>query len=445
MTHRNGFKFLPGLVLAGAVGAMALGSGGCSAVSNAAAAAQGCDEFNGGVSGVASLSIDANTKAFVTAAAQLQNVATTMEASVLNACIGIATDLGQMDTWSAMGPDGGGSTDAETTEACNKAVAGINAALMAATTAQVTCGLTVSGGECQVNAMAQVSCEGSCTGSANCMMGSIEARCTPAQVTGQCSGNCNASATCEGSATVAANCQGTCSGQCTGTCTPPSAGSIDCTGTCMGNCNGTCNGTAQTTGMCAGMCQGKCDAACQYMAGMPGSCSGSCKGTCSGSCKLDATAMVNCGANVNCTGGCSVAYTAPQCEGKLTPPMCNIDANCEASCQSQAEFQAMCTPPQVALQCTGMVTTQITALVMTLQNHLPAIFLAAKTQGQLALDAAQLTAKAGANVVGNVGSLGGKAIACATVAAKAAVSASASVNVSVMASASVSGSASAGS
>jgi hypothetical protein len=445
MMQRKGFKFVPGLVLAGAVGAMALGSGGCSAVSNAAAAAQGCDEFNGGISAVGSLSIDANTKAFVTAAAQLQGVATSMEASVLGACIGIATDLGQMDTWTAKGPDGGGSADAETTEACNQAVAGINAALMAATTAQVTCGLTVSGGECQVDANAQINCEAKCNGAASCMMGTIEARCTPAQLTGQCSGNCNASATCEGSATVAANCQGTCSGNCTGTCTPPSAGSIDCTGTCMGNCNGTCNGTAQSTGMCSGTCQGKCDAACTYMAGMPGSCSGSCKGTCSGSCKLDATAMVNCGANVNCTGGCSVAYTAPQCEGKLTPPSCMIDANCEASCQSQVEFSAMCTPPTVALQCTGMVTTQITALVMTLQKNLPPIFLAAKTQGQLALDAAQLTAKAGANVVANVSSLGGKAIACATVAAKAAVSASASVNVSVMASASVSGSASAGS
>lgn len=436
MMHRKGLKFVPGILLAGAVGAMALGSGGCSAVSNAAAAAQGCDEFNGGVSAVGSLSIDANTKAFVTASAQLQGVATTMEASVLGACINIATDLGQMDTWSAKGPDGGGSTDAETTEACNQAVAGINAALMAATTAQVTCGLAVSGGECTVNAMAQVSCEGSCTGGANCMGGSVEARCTPAQLTGQCSGNCNASATCEGSATVQANCQGSCSGECTGTCTPPSGGTVDCNGMCSGTCMGTMTG---------GMCQGKCAGTCTFMQGSPGSCSGSCKGTCSGSCKLDANAMVNCGANVNCTGGCSVAYTAPQCEGKLTPPMCNVDANCEASCQSQAEFQATCTPPTVSLNCTGMVTTQITTLVMTLQKNLPPIFLAAKTQGQLALDAAKATASAGANVVGNVGNLGGKAIACATVAAKAAVSASASVNVSVMASASVSGSASAGS
>jgi hypothetical protein len=92
-----------------------------------------------------------------------------------------------------------------------------------------------------------------------------------------------------------------------------------------------------------------------------------------------------------------------------------------------------------------MVTTQITALVMTLQKNLPPIYLAAKTQGQLALDAANLTATAAGHVAGNLGSLSGKALACASVAAKAAVSATASVNVSVMASASVSGSASAGS
>lgn len=436
MMHRNGFKFVPGIVLAGAVGAMALGSGGCSAVSNAAQAAQGCDEFSGGVSAVGSLDIDANTKAFVTAAAQLQGVATTMEGNVLTACIGIATDLGQMDTWTAKGPDGGGKLDDEVTEACNKAVVGINAALMAATAAQVTCGLSVSGGECQVQAQAQIDCEGKCTGAASCMMGSIEARCTPAQLTGQCSGTCNASATCEGSATVQANCQGSCSGECSGSCTPPSGGSVDCNGMCNGTCMGTQTG---------GMCQGKCAGTCTYMQGMSGSCSGSCKGTCSGSCKLDANAMVNCGANVNCTGGCSVAYTAPQCEGKLTPPMCNIDANCEASCQSQAEFSAMCTPPTVKLDCTGMVTTQITTLVMTLEKNLPAIFAAAKAQGQLAVDAAGSVATTGKAVVANVGNLGGKAIACAGVAAQAAVSASLSVNVSVMASASVSGSASAGS
>ena len=45
MMQRKGLKFVPGLLLAGAVGAMALGNGGCSAVSNAAQAAQGCDEF----------------------------------------------------------------------------------------------------------------------------------------------------------------------------------------------------------------------------------------------------------------------------------------------------------------------------------------------------------------------------------------------------------------
>jgi len=79
--------------------------------------------------------------------------------------------------------------------------------------------------------------------------------------------------------------------------------------------------------------------------------------------------------------------------------------------------------------------------VNTVQKNFPALILAAQTQGKLALDAAQATVTAGANVVANVGNISGKAIACAQAAATASVQASASVNVSVMASASASASA----
>lgn len=440
MMHHKTFKFVPGLVLAGAVGAMALGSGGCSAASTIAGAAQGCNEFSGGASAVASLSIDANTKAFVTAASELVQVSATLEGDVLTACVGIDTDLKVTDTWTAKGPDGGGSLDAEVTEACNQASAAISAGLSGDAGAQAACQLSIAGGQCTVKADAQISCEGSCTGSGSCQPGTVQARCSPGELTGQCSGTCNAMATCEGSASVQANCQGSCSAECTGTCTPPTAGSVDCTGTCGGKCTGTCDGSTASGTACAGTCSGKCDAACTFKAGSPGHCSGSCKGTCNGNCTLDANAMVSCGGSVNCKGGCSVAYTAPECEAKLTPPSCNVDANCEASCQSQAEFQATCSPPSVTLNCDASASAGVTAIVTTVQKNFPALILAAKTQGQLALDAAQATVKAGANVVANVGSLGGKAIACAQAAATASVSASASVNVSVMASASASAS-----
>jgi hypothetical protein len=163
-------------------------------------------------------------------------------------------------------------------------------------------------------------------------------------------------------------------------------------------------------------------------------------GTCNGSCKLDANAMINCGAMVNCRGGCSVAYKAPKCEGSIMPGMCSASASCKASCQSSAEVQAMCTPPSANLECSASASSDVTALVATLKTNLPAILAGLQTQGKLALDAAAQVKATGVTVVQNVTSLGGKAFVCATAAADASVKATASVSVSFNASAMVSGS-----
>jgi hypothetical protein len=439
MNQKRGSKFVPAAVIAGAVGLLAL-SNGCSAVSNAVQAAQGCDEFQGGASSVASLSIDAKTKAFVTAAADLQAISASMEAAVFASCKNIATDLGVADTWSAMS-----GLDAQTTEACNQASTKISGILSTAQTAGVAVTLSISGGECTVNASAQINCEGSCKADASCTEPSVTVRCSPGDLSGQCSGTCNAMATCEGSVSAEANCQGSCEADCDGSCTGSASAQVDCNGTCSGNCNGTCGGTAQTTGTCSGTCEGKCDAMCTAAAGVKLHCSGTCSGKCTGNCTLAAMSTVMCGASVNCKGGCSVAYTAPTCEGKLTPPMCMGDANCQASCSSDAELTATCTPPTVSLEVVGTASADLTALVTTIQTNLPAIIQVFKTQGKLALDGATNVVSTGSAVVSEVTSLGGKALACATVAAQASASASVSVNVSVMASASVSGSAGAGS
>ena len=150
--------------------------------------------------------------------------------------------------------------------------------------------------------------------------------------------------------------------------------------------------------------------------------------------------MVSCGAMVNCKGGCSVAYKAPKCEAKVTPPMCNASASCKASCQSNAEVKATCTPPAATLECSASASADVMAVITTVKTNLPAILAGFQTQGKLALDAALQVKTTGAAVISSVTSLGGKALACATVGAEASVKASASVNVSVMASASVSGS-----
>jgi hypothetical protein len=429
-----------GAFLAAGIFAIAASSGGCSAASTIQQAASGCDEFNGGASSVASLSIDGDTKAFLTASANLVTVAKSLETSVLNACIAIDTDLGVTDTWTAMAS----MPDSELTEACNQASTAIKGVLSGDAGAQAQCALSISSGYCTVDASVQASCEGSCSGMASCTPPDVTVACMPGELSGECDAMCNASATCEGSVSAQAQCQGSCQADCTGTCTPGTAPTVHCEGTCMGNCNGTCTASGGTgmpsTGACMGTCSGTCDAACMITPGTPAHCDGSCKGTCSGSCKLDATAMINCGAMVNCKGGCSVAYKAPKCEGKITAPMCMASASCQASCQSSAEVQAMCTPPSAKLECSASASAQVTALVTTVQKNLPAILAGFQAQGQLALDAALQVKTTGVALAGNATSLTGKAFACAGVAAEASVKASASVSVSVMASASVSGS-----
>jgi len=397
---------------------------------------EGCDEFDS-AAGVASLSIDANAKAFVQAAADLKAVATTMTAEVKTACVNIALGMGATDTWTGLGGDAEIS-NSNSTGACDVASGKIKEALAANADAKIA--LTISGAKCTVDANAQISCEANCSVSGTCTPGSIEARCTPGQLSGQCSGTCNASATCEGSITAQAQCQGKCEATCTGTCSGACQGTI--TGGCSGTCEGTCDGVATPAGgqaNCAGKCEGKCSALAAS-ATCSGKCEASCSGTCAGNCTLDATANINCGANVDCKGGCSVAYTAPKCEAELTPPACNIDANCQASCSSSAQLKATCTKPTINVLVTGNAQA-ITTLKTVLEANLPALYSAFKTQGALAAKAAANVFAKGSAVVSAAGNLGGKAIACVGVAAQASVKASASVNVSVSASASVSGSA----
>jgi hypothetical protein len=293
--------------------------------------------------------------AFEGAMTELVTVSGTMRASLAVACAAIATDLG-------MSPPivGNGTmvSDATMQQVCTMATAAIKAAWVSPP--------LIEGGQCQVDATAQFNCESTCDVTGQCTAPSIVARCSPADLSGTCTGDCEAMATCEGSATVAAQCQGTCAASCTGTCGG-------------GNCTGTCSGTSITGMPCAGTCDGEC--------------TGTCTGTCSGDCTLASGASINCGANATCKGGCSVAYTAPVCEGALTPPTCNLNANCEAACASQASLQATCTPPSVVFLSSGTPT----ALDTTLGKNLPAI-LNVIAQGKLVATAAANVSSAAQSV-----------------------------------------------
>ncbi|MGH7437946.1 MAG: hypothetical protein ACRENE_19880, partial [Polyangiaceae bacterium] len=201
MKNRKSFRYVPGFVLAGSVAVMAMGSGGCSAVNTLEQAAQGCNEFPGSI---ASVSISGEAQAFVQGAADLVTIGTSMEMSVLQACIGIDTDLMVSDTWTAKGPAMNGSTDAEVTEACNQAAAAITAGLSGDAGASANCGLSISGGQCTASADVEANCEAQCNGMASCTPPDVTVSCDPGSLSVQCSGMCNASATCEGSATVQA-------------------------------------------------------------------------------------------------------------------------------------------------------------------------------------------------------------------------------------------------
>jgi modification target Cys-rich repeat protein len=440
MTNRKGFRCAPGLAVVAIAVVSAASVDGCSASDSAntiAPAAPECDEFAAGT--VSTLpTIDASTQAFVQASEDLMTIAGTMEGGVLQACIHIATDLGVTDTWSVQL-----GTDAQLTEACNRASTKISAVLALQSQSQATCALAVSGGGCAVDPNVEAKCDATCSGDASCAPPDVTVACDPAQLSGQCSGTCNASATCEGSASVAAQCQGSCEADCAGTCTPGQAPKIHCEGMCSGTCYGTCGGMVTgATGMagCTDICSGQCDSMCTYGAGMPAHCDGTCNGTCSGNCTLAANASINCGANVSCKGGCSLMYTEPKCEGEIMPPSCMANASCQGSCQGDAEATAMCTPPAVTLECSANATSDAQALITTLQSNLPPILAAVQTQGPLALKAAGHVTATGSAVVQNVTTLGGKALACAEAAVTASATASLSISVSVMASAAVSGS-----
>jgi hypothetical protein len=348
--------------------------------------------------------ISAKADAFSTSVDALVTASADMKASLYVACARIASDLGE-----DADPAATNVTDEQLTDTCDLAVTAIAAAKA-----------SVSGGieliyvppRCEVAASAQLSCEASCDVDAMCQPGSIEARCTAAELSGKCEGTCTGEVRCEGSASVAAECEGRCDAECTGTCE----------GTCKGECDGTCSAMG-TSGECEGTCDGTCT----------GSCSATCTGTCKGTCTLEANAMVECEAQATCKGGCSVEYEAPKCEAELMEPSCKMNAECEAGCKGQAQFKATCTEPEVSVVAMG--NAELTA---TLEANLPAIF-EVKARAELVANAAVDVASSAVKVAGEVaGSVQCVASYGADFAAKMQASAEASVSVSVSVSASAS-------
>ena len=350
--------------------------------------------------------LGAKVEAFKVAVNGLIELSADMKAELAVACYEIANDLGA----TVQDPgDGSSVTDQQLQTLCNAASTAVDAAV----TAQV--GVRIEGGQCRVNAQAQVSCEADCSLDASCQGGDISARCTPGELSVVCSGECQANATCQGSANVQANCEGTCNATCTGTCS----------GTCKGTCSGTCS-AQDAQGNCVGTCSGTCT----------GSCSARCEGTCNGDCKLAADANIQCGANARCKGECSGTATAPECEVQLTEPSCEVDAECQAACKSSASIQARCEPLKVTV-------TGDAELKATLEANLPKV-VAVLRKGRLVVQAAGDIGTAAGGLVTEIKGSAQCAASAGTALLgrlEAVGSAFVSVDVSVKACASVSGSA----
>ena len=344
--------------------------------------------------------LQASVKQLEASVTAMTALAAEFRLSVGTACKNIAAAGGMAPTLSAA------PTDDEVKAACTAAEAAITAKLMAAGT--VT--LSVKGGECKVDAQAQVSCEGSCKVDAMCTEPELSARCEPGKFSVSCMGTCSGTATCEGSASVKAACQGTCNATCEGTCS----------GKCVGTCSGTCS-AQNADGTCNGMCSGTCT----------GNCEATCNGTCTGKCQLEANASVTCMAEARCEGSCMGMATAPRCEAQLKPPMCKADAECQANCEGNAELSAKCTPPSVVFTASGTVDA---AFVTALEANLP-VLIGVFKRGDIVVQAA-------ADIVTSFQGIVSASETCAVSLAgeiKAALDASISVKASVQ----VSGSASA--
>ncbi|MDI1448228.1 hypothetical protein [Polyangium sp. 6x1] len=359
---------------------------GCSDVADIV---DGCDEFRADARWGADLDIDFRVKSFMTASGSFITLADQMIADVTTACEGIATATKRDATkWSSM--EGAKRLEA----VCAEAQLGFDEVIKA--NAQVELVALVEGGKCEASLDAAAECNARCDVDAKCTPAQLEAKCEPGKLAGKCTA------------------------ECTGACTADVGATVECRGSCSAVCNGKCDG--QCSSGDANNCNGRCD--------------GTCEGTCSGACELDANASVQC--DGTCRGECSVDFQAPHCEGKITPPECELDADCQASCNAEIQAEASCTPPKVTIELSAGATADLEALATALEQHLPRLIETGITRGQAALDAGKVLVEVGGNLKGALTS-SGKALVCATTAASAALNASVEVQVSVEASASIGG------
>ncbi len=362
--------------------------------------ASSCDDT---VSASADANVDANVRLLLQASADFKAIAKTERDAIFKACVGIATDLGGTDSWSAKGDSDDAVANGDHTGACDVASARITSIMEASANANFA--LVVTKGQCYPDFSAQAKCDAECNANATCDSGSVETRCTPGELSVKCDASCKVSGTCKGTPEKECNCMG------------------KCESTCTGECKGTCTDEHGKKTENDPNCHGKCSA--------------SCHGKCKGECKIDEPEGVQCGADVRCKGECTGTVSEPKCESTFTPPKCTVDASCIESCSAKVVADAVCDPPSVDLLCDQSAGPDVAKLVATLRTNLPPLFAASETQGKLVHDAAVRLQASAEAVVKASGDLNAKSITCAGSAVKTSIDAAATLNVTVSGGASV--------
>ena len=201
----------------------------------------------------------------------------------------------------------------------------------------------------------------------------------------------------------------------------------NCEGSCEAECDGECSGTCTDANGHQTMNDPNCH----------GKCSAHCSGTCSGRCTIDASAGVQCGANVTCEGGCMGSYTQPTCETIVKPPSCTVDATCLSGCQAESVAHAVCDPPTVTLEADASVSDAVGKLVATVNKNLPPLLQTAEQEAHFAETLVTNVSTSGQAVLQASGDLNGKSLACAGAAASSLQSTGGTLNVATHAGATV--------
>jgi modification target Cys-rich repeat protein len=336
-------------------------------------------------------------QAFVDTSNALISAARDIDSQMLNACRGMAADLGipasELEPEARNATSPGAATDA----ACLRVRTAIDDIIKKDLPANARLAVVYTPPVCTINGAAKLTCLQKCD---PVLVKVTHLECTPGHAYGTCMANCTG------------RCTGSCMGGCMGSCTGACSGS--CTGSCNGLCTGTCaarNADGTCYGTCTGTCMGTCDGACS------GSCDASCSGSCTATCQG------------TCEGDCSLWVTPPQCtevEEVVT------EQECKTTCDARARFDATCTEPSLAVTYGTTHKPALDRLVfLALRNNYATLLAVGYRATAVVKDAAYGYADALENVQATARQVGLGAGACVVEAISAATAAAERVRISV--------------